>query len=56
MMNYTIDTKFPGIYIDSALSWSAQIDTVCNKLSKGYAIKQMKYLFDEVGLLRIYIF
>lgn len=49
------NNKFLGTMIDSTLSWTVHIDSVCSKLSKAFfAILQLKNTLDRDGLLSVY--
>lgn len=48
-------TKFLGVMLDSNLSWTSNIDTVCKKLNSAYyAILQLKNTLYPKQLLQVY--
>lgn len=52
-LNQTEHAKHLGLTIDSDLSWSLHVDTVCSKLSSGvYVIKRLKSITEDQSILR----
>ena len=48
-------TKFLGLYLNSTLDWSEQIDNICTKINKSYfALSRMKKILDLKSLIDLY--
>ena len=49
------ETKFLGVFIDSNLSWSNHIDSICSKISKSIAVlSRLKHILPRKILRSIY--
>nr|CAH7722557.1 unnamed protein product [Callosobruchus chinensis] len=52
---FTIHVKFLGIDLDSSLSWSLHVETLCSRLSKDvYAIKKVSQTVDTEAAVTAY--
>ena len=52
---FQANAKFLGIHLDDNLSWSVQIDYICDRLnSTFYALLQLKLKLDKPHLLNVY--